>query len=181
MTPCHRNAFLAFCEGTPPLTDGYPSLRTSDGELWCFLICGPKQAVEHTVVLPVSWDAMTFVSHHHQVRGSAANWGLTPYPDGVIMGILIVEIRRFSAVLSPQWDFLDSLYWIRSHVCHGHASSWQYMFLHDSRCHPYSTMSPCPNLVLVRLSIRCPARGVFHADNSENAMGSTFKANIGGI
>ena len=54
---CHYrerlSTLLALCEGNPLVTGGFPSQRTSDVQLKCFL-----QAVEQTVQFPVIWDDM---------------------------------------------------------------------------------------------------------------------------
>ena len=54
--------------GNPPVTGGFPSLRTSDAELWCFLWCTPEQTVEQTVEFPVIWDVMTLMWHRCDVE-----------------------------------------------------------------------------------------------------------------
>ena len=47
-----HSTLLALCEGNPSVTDGFPSQRASNAELWCFLCCHSEQA-EQTVKLPV--------------------------------------------------------------------------------------------------------------------------------
>ena len=50
------SAWLALCQGNLPVTDGFPSQRVSDAELWC--LPKPIQAVRQTVQSQVIWDTM---------------------------------------------------------------------------------------------------------------------------
>ena len=51
---------LAFCEGNPPVTGGFPLQRPVTRS---FLWRAPEQIVQQTVEMPVIWDAMAlFVS-----------------------------------------------------------------------------------------------------------------------
>ena len=45
----------------PPATCGFPSQRANYEELWWFICCQPKQTVEPTVELPVTWDIMVLM------------------------------------------------------------------------------------------------------------------------
>ena len=58
------SAQLVFWEGKPPVTGGFPSQRASYTELWCSLWCTPELRIEHTVELPVIWDAITSMWRH---------------------------------------------------------------------------------------------------------------------
>ena len=42
----------------------FPHQGASNPEIWCFLSCKAKQTVEHTVQLPVIWDAMMLNWHY---------------------------------------------------------------------------------------------------------------------
>ena len=55
------SALLALCEGNPPVTGGFPSQRSSNADLWCFLGCYPEQAVQQTLDLSVIWDDFTLM------------------------------------------------------------------------------------------------------------------------
>ena len=52
-------AFLALCEGNPPVMDGFPSRNVSYGQCKCFLCCQTDQAAEQTIELSVVWITMT--------------------------------------------------------------------------------------------------------------------------
>ena len=62
----HRNvsALLALCMGNPPVTGGFTTQRASNAELWCFLWCQPKQAIEHMAEWPVIWNTMPLMWHY---------------------------------------------------------------------------------------------------------------------
>ena len=55
------SASLALCERNALISGGLFSKRASNVELWNFLCCQLKQAVEETVKLPVIWDVMTLM------------------------------------------------------------------------------------------------------------------------
>ena len=63
MTSSNGNVFF----GTGPLWGdftghgGFPSQRTSDAELWCFLWSASEQTVEQTIETPVIWDAIVLI------------------------------------------------------------------------------------------------------------------------
>ena len=67
--PCYGNAFtlLTLCEGTPQGCSGFPSQRAWYAVLWYFLCCESRQAVEQTVKLLVTPDAMTVMWCHCNV------------------------------------------------------------------------------------------------------------------
>ena len=54
-------------------TGGFPSQRVSNVDLWCFLCCCLKQAVEHKADLLVIWDAMTLKHCHPNDFGFCKN------------------------------------------------------------------------------------------------------------
>ena len=59
------SALLAICEGHPPsFVRGIPPQRASNSELWYFLCCQPKQAVEQIIHLSVIWNATGIVRRH---------------------------------------------------------------------------------------------------------------------
>ena len=67
------SVLVAICEGNlrdysfvgnPSDTGGFLSQRASNAGLWCLLCWKPKQIVEQTLELPVSWDPMTLISCH---------------------------------------------------------------------------------------------------------------------
>ena len=53
-------AFLALCEGNPPVTCGFPSQRPVTQSFDVFL-CAPEQMAEQTVDMLVIWDAMALI------------------------------------------------------------------------------------------------------------------------
>ena len=53
--------------GNPPVTGEFSLQRTSNAELSCFLCCYSEQALEHTVELPLIWDATTPMGRHCNV------------------------------------------------------------------------------------------------------------------
>ena len=60
---------LALCEGYPIATNGFPSQRANNVELWCFHWCSSEQTVGQTVEVPVIWDVMTLMWSHWNVTG----------------------------------------------------------------------------------------------------------------
>ena len=54
-------ALIVLCEGNPPVTIWFLSLKANNAELWWFLYCLSKQADEHTVELRVISEAMTLI------------------------------------------------------------------------------------------------------------------------
>ena len=45
--------------GNPPVTGGFPTQRTSNANVWCFLRFKPEKAFKQIVKLSVIWGAMT--------------------------------------------------------------------------------------------------------------------------
>ena len=56
---------LVLYEGNPAITDGLPSQKPSNAELWLFLLCTPKRTVEKTVELLVIWGRMNFMRRRY--------------------------------------------------------------------------------------------------------------------
>ena len=52
------SALLAFCEGNPPVTGGFPSQRPVTRS---FLWRSPEQIFQQTVEMSVIWDAMALI------------------------------------------------------------------------------------------------------------------------
>ena len=65
---CHDmetiSALLALYDGNPPITDKFPSQRTSNVELWCFPCCELAQVGVHSAVMPIIWDVATLIWRH---------------------------------------------------------------------------------------------------------------------
>ena len=49
------------------ITDGFPSLRANDAELWHYICSKPEQAVEQRGELSIIWDASTLMWRHCNV------------------------------------------------------------------------------------------------------------------
>ena len=61
ITVWHGNTFCI--TGNSPFTSGFPLKRTSNRDIWWFILCLYERFVEQTFGLPVIWDAMTFMWH----------------------------------------------------------------------------------------------------------------------
>ena len=81
---------LALCAGNPPVTDGFPSERASEAELWCFFWCQPVQTTEQTLekqIFPLAASIPNnmnyLIRHDHHRPQSAKLMPLTsPYCSG---------------------------------------------------------------------------------------------------
>ena len=59
----------------PPTPTGHRWIlltKASDAELWYLLWSAPEQTVDQTIETPVSWDAITLIWRHRNVRWSVA-------------------------------------------------------------------------------------------------------------
>ena len=64
------SSLLALCEGNPSVTDGFPSQKVSNAELWCVLCWGHEQTVDQAVEVSVILVAMDIWYHCNVERYS---------------------------------------------------------------------------------------------------------------
>ena len=56
-----ESPLLELCKGNSPVTGEFPSQRSSNVELWCFLWSAPEKMVEQTIKTPLIWEAIVLI------------------------------------------------------------------------------------------------------------------------